>query len=149
MTSSGWSRFNSWASVVRRKHVTQPMERLHETHGGATRPIKAAGRGGLEVEGQVAEGDGPQAAICEHADTRRNGVGEPEVVGGGEAIDHHPDLALLGQRVDHVARVGIGGLSGEPVVLGYVIEAARNPPQASGSNQPVSVPVISTASPSS
>ncbi len=125
------------ASVVGRKHVAQPMERLHETHGGATRPIKAAGRGGLEVEGQVAEGDGPQAAVGEHADVRRNGVGESEVVGGGEPVDHHPNLALPGQRVDHVARVGIGGLSGEPVVLGYVVEAARNPPQASGSNQPV------------
>jgi hypothetical protein len=37
---------------------------------------------------------------------------------GREAIDYHPDLALPGQCVDHVARVGIGGLSGEPVVLG-------------------------------
>ena len=106
------------ASVVGREHVAQPMERLHEAHGRAARPIKAAGRGGLEVERQVAEGDGPQASIGKHADARRNGVGESEVVGGGEAIDHHPDLSLPGQRVDHVARVGIGGLSGEPVILG-------------------------------
>jgi hypothetical protein len=113
------------------------MERLHEAHGGTARPVEAAGRGGFEVEGEVAEGDGSQAAIGEHADARRNGVGEPEVIGGGEAIDHHPDLALAGQRVDHVARVGIGGLSGEPVVLGCVVEAARNPPQVAGSNQPV------------
>ena len=100
------------------KHVAQPMERLHETHGGTARPIKAAGRGGLEVEGQVAEGDGPQAAIGEHLDACRDGIGESEVIGGGEAIDHHPDFAFPGQRVDHVARIGIGGLSGEPVVLG-------------------------------
>jgi hypothetical protein len=78
---------------------------------------------------ELAEGDGPQAAIGEHADVRRNG--------GGEPVDHHPHLALARQRVDHVARVGIGGLPGEPVVLGYVVQAARNPPQASGSNQPV------------
>ena len=113
------------------------MERLHETHGRTARPIKAAGGGGLEVEGQIAECDGPQAAIREHTDSRWDGIGESEIVSGGEAIDHHPDLALAGQRVDHVARIGIGGLSGEPVVLGGVVEAARNPPQASGDNQPV------------
>jgi len=79
------------------------MERLNEAHGGTARPVEAAGRGGLKSRGEVAEGDGPQAAIGEHADTRRNGVGESEVIGGGEAIDHHPDLALAGQRVDHVA----------------------------------------------
>ena len=106
------------ASVIGRKHVAQPIERLHEAHGGTARPVKTAGRGGLEVEGEVAEGDGPQTAIGEHADVRRNGIGESEVIGGGEAIDHHPDLALPGQRVDHVAWVGIGGLSGERVVLG-------------------------------
>jgi hypothetical protein len=125
------------ASVVGRKHITQPMERLHKAHGGTARPVEAAGRGSLEIEGKVAEGDGPQAAICEYADARRNSVGESEVIGGGEAIDHHPNLTLAGQRVDHVARVGIGGLSGEPVVLWGVVEAARNPPQASGGNQPV------------
>jgi hypothetical protein len=51
------------ASVVRRKRVTQPMERLHETHGGAARPIEAAGRGGWEIKGEVAEGNGPQTTI--------------------------------------------------------------------------------------
>jgi hypothetical protein len=113
------------------------MERLHEAHGGTARPVEAAGRGGFEVEGEVAEGNGPQAAICEHADARRNSVGESEVIGGGEAIDHHPDLALAGQCIYHVAWIGIGGLSGEPVVLGCVVEAARDPPQLAGSNQPV------------
>jgi hypothetical protein len=113
------------------------MERLHETHSRAARPIKAAGCGGLEVEGKIAERDGPQAAIGEHADAGRNGVCEPEVIGGGEAVDHHPNLTFPGQCVDHVARVGIGRLSGEPVVLEGVVEAARNPPQVAGSNQPV------------
>ena len=120
------------ASVVGRKHGTQPMKRLHETHSGAARPIKAAGCG-LEVERQVAEGDGPQAAIGEHADARRNGIGESEVTGGGEAIDH-PDFALAGQRVDHVAPVWIGRLSCMAVILGDVVEAARNPSQAFGGN---------------
>ena len=79
----------------------------------------------------------PQAAIREHTDSRWDGIGESEVVGGGETIDHHPDLSLPGQRVDHIARVRIGGLSGEPVILGDVVEAARDPPQASRSDQPV------------
>jgi len=113
------------------------MERLHETHGWTTCPVETAGRGGLEVEGEVAEGNGPQAAIGEYTDARRNGVGESEVVGGGESVDHNPDLTLARQRVDHVARVWIGRLSGKAVILGDVVEAARNPPQASGSNQPV------------
>jgi hypothetical protein len=125
------------ASVVGRKHVTQPMERLHEAHGGDARPIKAARRYGLEFEGQVAESDWPQAAIGKQTDARRNGVGESEVISGGEAIDHHPDFALAGQRVDHIARVGIGGLSCKPIVVGGVVEAARNPPQVSGSDQSV------------
>lgn len=115
-------------SVVGRKHIAQPMERLHEAHGGTARPVEAAGCGGLKVESQVAERDGLQAAIGEHADTRRNGIGESKIVGGGEAIDHHPHLTLTGQRVDHVARVGVGVLSGEPIVLGGVVEAACNSP---------------------
>jgi len=36
---------------------------------------------------------------------RGDSVGVPEVVGGGDTIAHHPDSALAGQRVDHVARV--------------------------------------------
>jgi hypothetical protein len=125
------------ASVIRWKHVTQPMKRLHETHGGTASPVEAAGSGGLEVEGEVAECDGPQASIGEDTDARRNCVGEAEVVGGGEAIDHDPNFALAGQRVDHVARIWIGRLSGEPVGLGDVVEAARNSPQVSGSNEPM------------
>jgi hypothetical protein len=125
------------ASVVGREHVAQPMERLHKAHGGTARPIEAAGRGGSKVEGEITEGDGPQATISEYADPRWNGVGESEIVGCGEAIDHHPNLALPGQRVDHVAWVGIGGLLCEPVVLGGVVEAASDPPQVAGSNKPV------------
>ena len=125
------------ASVVGRKHVAQPMERLHEAHGGTACPVEAAGSGGLEVEGEVAEGDGPQASISEDTDARRNCVGESEVVGGGEAIDHDPNFALAGQRVDHVARVWIGRLSSKAVISGDVVKAARNPSQAFGGNQPV------------
>ena len=51
------------ASVVGRKHVAQPMECLHEAHGGTACPVETAGRGGLEIEGEVAEGNGPQATI--------------------------------------------------------------------------------------
>ena len=125
------------ASVIRWKHVTQPMKRLHETHGGTASPVEAAGSGGLEVESEVAEGDGPQASIREDTDARRNCVGEAEVVGGGEAIDHHPNFALPGNRVEHIARIWIGRFSCEPVGLGDVIEAARNSPQLSGSDEPM------------
>ncbi len=125
------------ASVIGRKHVTQPMKRLHETHGGMACPVETTGRGGLEVEGEVAECDGTKASIGEDTYARGNCVGEAKVVGGGEAIDHDPNFALAGQRVDHVARVWIGRLSGEPVGLGDVVEAARNSPQVSGSNEPM------------
>jgi len=125
------------ASVVGREHIAQPMERLHEAHGGTARPVEAAGRGGLKVKGEIAEGDGPQAAIGEYADARGNGVGESKVVGGGEAVNHHPNLTLPGQRVNHVARVGVGWLPREPVVLGGVVKAASDPPKVAGSNQPV------------
>jgi hypothetical protein len=39
------------------------MERLHEAHGGTACPVEAAGRGGLEIKGEVAEGNGSQATI--------------------------------------------------------------------------------------
>jgi hypothetical protein len=110
------------------------MKRLDETHGGMACPVKTTGRGRLEVESEVAECDGPQASISEDADARRNCVGESKVVGGGEAIDYDPNFTLAGQRVDHVARVWIGRLSGESVGLGDVVEAARNPSQAFGGN---------------
>ena len=125
------------ASVIGGKHVTQPMKRLHETHGGTASPVETTGRGGLEVESEVAECDGPQASISEDADARRNCVGEAEVVGGGETIDHDPNFALAGQRVEQVARVWICRLSGEPVGLGDVVEAANDPPKSAGSNQPM------------
>jgi hypothetical protein len=122
------------ASVIRWKHVTQPMQSLHETHGGTAGPVEAAGSGGPEVQSEVAEGDRPQASISEDTDARRNCVGESKVVGGSEAIDYDPNFTLAGQRVDHVARVWIGRLSGESVGLGDVVEAARNPSQAFGGN---------------
>jgi len=122
------------ASVIGWKHVAQPMERLHEAHGWTTRPVEAAGCGGLEIEGDVAEGDGPHSAISEHVDPRWNRVGESEIVGGGETIDHHSDFALAGQRVDHVARIWVSGLSSEPVVLRGIVEAASDSPQVAGSN---------------
>ena len=125
------------ASVIGRKHIAQPMERLHKAHSGTARPVEAAGSGGLEVEGEVAECDGPKASISEDTDARRHCVGEAEVVGGGEAIDHHPNFTLASQRVDHVARVWIGRLSGEPVGLGDVVEAARDSSQTPGSNEPM------------
>jgi hypothetical protein len=115
------------ASVIRRKHIAQPMQCLHKAHSGAACPVEAAGSGGLEVEGEVAECDGAQASISEDTDPRRNCVGEAKVVGGGEAIDHDPNFALAGQRVDYVARIWIGRLSGEPIGLGDIVEAARDP----------------------
>jgi len=112
------------------------VERLHEAHGRTARPVKTAGRGGLEVEGEVAEGDGPQAAIGEHADVRRNGVGESESLAAVSPSTTTRTLPSGPARRSR--RAGwYRWLSGEPVVLGYVVEAARNPPQASGSNQPV------------
>ncbi len=125
------------ASVVGRKHVAQPMERLHKAHGGTTCPVEAAGRGGLKVEGEIAEGNGPHSAIGEYADARGNGVGKSKVVGGGEAVNHHPNLTLPGQRVNYIAWVRIGGLPCERVALGRVIEAASDPPKVAGSNKPV------------
>jgi len=125
------------ASVVGREHVAQPMERLYKAHGGTARPIEAAGCGGLKVKREVAEGDGPQASVGEYGDARGNGVGESKVVGGGEAIDYDPYLALPGQRVNHVAWIGVGWLPRESVVLRGVVKAASDPPQVAGSNQPV------------
>ena len=89
-----------------KKTLAEPMERLHKAHGGTACPVEAAGRGSLKVEGEIAEGDGPQATIGEYGDACGNGVSESKIVGGGDAIDHHPHLALAGQRV--VTSRGLG-----------------------------------------
>jgi hypothetical protein len=38
-------------SIVRGERVAEPIERLHEAHGGVARPIKASGRSEAKVDG--------------------------------------------------------------------------------------------------
>lgn len=113
--------------VVRGKHVAQPMERLHEAHGGAACPIQAAGCGVMKVDGQIAELDGPQPSVSEDLDTSGNCIGQSQVVGGGDAVNENAHFALSGQRIDHILRIGRGWLSGKAVDGGNVIKTAGDP----------------------
>ena len=64
------------ASVVGGKHISDPMERLHEAHCGPARPVKTAGRRVLKIDSQVAEADGSQPSIGKHRDVCRHSIGQ-------------------------------------------------------------------------
>jgi len=90
------------ASVIRWKHVTQPMKRLHETHADG-QPSRAARSGGLEVECEVAEFDGRKRPSVRTPIRAGTASVRPRSL-AREAIDT-TQPCLPGQRVDHVARI--------------------------------------------
>lgn len=71
----------------------------------------------------------PSRLIGERVDAGRNSICQPQIVGGGDAIDEDTNMALPRQRIDHAAWIGRGGLSGETVGSGTIIEAARDAAQ--------------------
>ena len=114
------------SSIVGGKRLAKPMERLHEAHGRASRPVEAAGRSVMKIEDQIAELNGPQAPIGEDLDARRNCIGQSKVVGGRDAIEEDAHLAPASQSIDHIARIGRSGLAGKAVDSRNVIEAASD-----------------------
>jgi hypothetical protein len=58
----------------------------------------------------------------------RHSIGQTEIVGSSDSINQNADIALACERVDDIARIGIGGLTGETVHRGGVVETVGNPP---------------------
>lgn len=124
-------------SVIGGEHVAEPIERLHEAHGWAPRPVEAAGRGMAKLDGEFPESDGTQARIREYGDARRNRVSQTQIVGSGDTVHDHSNVVLASERIDHSARVGRGGLSSKAIGARNVIEAPSNAAQFPGSHQAV------------
>jgi hypothetical protein len=103
------------------------MERLHESDGGAASPIETAGRSMVKVEGQIAKLDRPQPHVGEDLDASGNGIGQSQVIRGGDAINKDAHFALPGQRIDHIVRIGGGWLSGKAIDGANVIETVGDP----------------------
>jgi len=86
------------------------MERLHDAHGLASRPIETAGRRGLEVDFLSAEFDRLQPSVNQHFNPRRHCRGQAKVVGRGHAVDNEARLVATGDGTDD-------GTVGRPVRL--------------------------------
>jgi len=109
---------------VARQQVAQPIERLNNAHGGTPRPVQAAGRRMLKLNGQVAKLDRFQSSIREDDRARRHRVGESQIVGRRDPVDDHPYLVAPCEGVDDVLIIGISGFTGQPICPGLVVQSA-------------------------
>ena len=66
--------------------VAQPMEGLDDFHGWPSGPIEFARGGLLESEIELAETKRFEAGIRVDDDLGRNGIGQSQIVGGGQAV---------------------------------------------------------------
>ena len=107
--------------------VMQPMQGLDHTHAWPAGPVEPAGRGGSEIDLEVAERDGLQPGIGMHYDAGRYGIGETNIVGSGRAIDQDTGLVPASQCMDDGVWIGVCKLARKMVDFGLVIEAAGNP----------------------
>ena len=109
--------------AIRNERVFQPMEGLHDTHGGTPCPEEATGRRLLELDAQVVELNGAATGIGMENDASRYGISQPKIVGCGHAVDQQSELIPASDGLHHGAVVGTGGPLGQAVELGPIIEA--------------------------
>src|SRR3546814_7016129 len=67
----------------------------------------------------------------------RHRVGEPEIIGGSQPVDQHPDLVAPRDRVDHRAGIGRIELSGQAIARGLIVKPAVDAAQLAGGHQPL------------
>jgi hypothetical protein len=108
------------------QQVAQPIERLNNAHGGTPRPMQAARRRMLKLNGQVAKLDRFQPSIRKDDRARRHRIGESQIVGRGDPVDNHPHLVAPGEGVDHVVIIGIGGFAGQLIYPRPVVQSASD-----------------------
>jgi hypothetical protein len=79
-------------SVVRVQQVPQPVQRLHNSHGRAPRPVHALRRNGLKDDSLFPHLDRPQPCVRENRHARRHGRRETAIICGGQAVDDDATL---------------------------------------------------------
>ena len=107
--------------AVARQCVLEPVQGLHDPHGGPTGPVEAAGRGLFELDEQLVQLDRAAARIGMDRDPCGDGVGQAKVVGGGHAVHEQAQLVAPGNGIDNGAVVRRGRLLSEQVDCGQVI----------------------------
>jgi hypothetical protein len=80
---------------------------------------------------QIAGRDGPPSPPGEKLDARGGGVGQPQVVRRGDAVNKGAHFAVAGRRIDNIVRRWRGRLSAKAVDAGDVIQAAAILPTSS------------------
>ncbi|AJP73729.1 hypothetical protein TS85_20885 [Sphingomonas hengshuiensis] len=101
----------------------------------------------FERNHEIAKRERFEARVGMHDDVRGHRVGKAEVIGGRDAVDEHAGLVAPRQRVDDGAGVWIGGLTGQAVSPGLVVESARDAADLLAARQPVQRLVDSLARP--
>jgi hypothetical protein len=123
------------AVAVRRQHVFEPPQRLHNPHRRPAGPEQLAGSGVLERDCQAVDTDGPPASVRVDHDARRNGGRQAEVVRRGQSIDQHAELIAAPERLDDAAIVGDYWTLRETADLRRVVEAAIEAPEAASMHE--------------
>jgi hypothetical protein len=121
--------------AVAGQRVLEPMERLHDSHGGTPRPVQPAGRGLLELDDQVVQPDRSASRVCVNDDACWYRGGQAEIVGGGHPVDERAYLVPPPNRVDDSTVVGHYWLLCQPVYTRDVIEAAVDASEVSLLNE--------------
>lgn len=116
--------------VITGHRVAQPVKGLHDPHGWATGPVQLAGGSLLEGDREIAELDRLCPRIRMDDCLRWYRIRETQVVGGGHAIDKHPNLVAARNGIDDGFRIGGTVLLSKAVVPGLVIQSAINAAQA-------------------
>lgn len=112
-------------TVVNTGHrIAQPIKGLHYPHGWATGPVQLAGGSLLERDSEIAECDCFCPRVRMNDCLRWHGIREAEIVGGGHAIDQHPDLVAARNGIDNGFRIGGAILLRKAVIPGLVVKPA-------------------------
>ena len=109
------------AVSIGREQVLQPVQGLHDTHGGAARPVETAGRRLLERNRLIAKLDRAEAVIGRHGHTGGNRRRKAKIVCCRYSIHDEAGLISSGDRIDHCARVRRSGSAGEFVEAGHIV----------------------------
>jgi len=102
---------------------------LDDAHSRSVGPVKAAGRGELELNFLFAKLYRLQPGIDQDLDARWHSGGKAEIVGCGQAVDDGASLVATGDRPDNGSIVGYCRAAGQLVLARLVIKTTVDPTQ--------------------
>lgn len=116
--------------VITAHRIAQPVEGLHDPHGRATCPVQLAGGSLFEGDGEVAELDRFCPRVRMDDCLRWYRIREAQIVGGGHAIDKHPDLIAARNSINNGFRIGGAVLLCQAIIPRLVVKPAIDAAQA-------------------